>query len=185
MGIFLHLKQRHVRVRILTNSLESNNVLVAHSGYMKYRVPLLEAGVELYEIRSLLGNARGSGQSKNISQHGNYSLHAKLFVFDREKVFIGSMNFDQRSMHLNTEIGLMIDSPELADQIIARFNAMAQPVNAYRLALRPNDTGGSSDLVWHTQEDGKAQVYDQEPARSDGQRVLVHTLSLLPLDDEL
>ena len=100
-----------MRVRILTNSLESSTVLVAQSGYMHYRLPLLEEGVEIYEVRSLLGNARGSGQTTKMTRYGNYSLHAKLFVFDRKRLFIGSMNFDQRSMHLNTEIGLIIDSP--------------------------------------------------------------------------
>jgi putative cardiolipin synthase len=169
----------------LTNSLESSDVLLAQAGYMHYRSPLLENGVELYEIRSLLGNTRGSGQTVAISRYGNYSLHAKLFVFDREKLFIGSMNFDQRSMHLNTEIGLIIDSPELAQQIAARFNAMVQPVNSYRLALRSHDARGAPGLVWYTQEDAKAIEYDTEPARSDWQRLKVRVLSLLPLDKEL
>jgi cardiolipin synthase C len=185
MQLFKDLRQRNVRVRVLTNSLESSKVLLAQAGYMHYRVPLLENGVELYEIRSLLGNTRGSGETAVISRHGNYSLHAKLFVFDRKRVFIGSMNFDQRSMHLNTEIGLIIDSPELAQQIAARFDAMVQPVNSYMLALRPNDAGRVPNLVWHTQEGGKAVEYDTEPARSDWQRIRVNSLSLLPLDNEL
>lgn len=185
MQLFKDLRQRNVRVRILTNSLESSTVLLAQGGYMHYRGPLLENGVELYEVRSLLGNARGSGQTAAISRYGNYSLHAKLFVFDRQRLFIGSMNFDQRSMHLNTEMGLIIDSPALAEQVAARFDAMVQPLNSYRLALRPNDAGGAPSLAWYTQEDGKAVVYDSEPARSDWQRVKVNVLSLLPLDKEL
>ena len=136
MQLFDNLRQRGVTVRILTNSLESSGVLAAQSGYIRYRAPLIASGVELHEIRSLLGNTRGSGETKAISRFGNYSLHGKLFVFDRAKIFIGSMNFDQRSMHLNTEIGLLVDSPELAQQVAARFDAMVQPVNAYRLALR-------------------------------------------------
>jgi putative cardiolipin synthase len=94
------------------------------------------------------------------------------------------MNFDQRSMHLNTEIGLIIDSPELAQQIAARFEAMVQPVNCYRVELRSNDVG-RSNLVWLTQEDGKAVEYDTEPARSNWQRFKVNLLSLLQLDKEL
>jgi len=183
--MFKALRQRNVRVRILTSSLESSTVLLAQSGYMQYRMPLLEDGVQLYEIRSLLGNAHGSGGSKAISRYGNYSLHAKMFVFDRKRVFIGSMNFDQRSMHLNTEIGLIIDSPELAQQVAARFEAMVQPVNAYRLALRPNDAGRPPSLMWLTQEDGKAVEYDTEPARDSWQRIMVNLLSILPLDGEL
>jgi putative cardiolipin synthase len=183
--IFKDLRQRNVKVRILTNSLESSTMLLAQSGYMKYRMPMLELGVELSEIRSLLGNNRGSGQTKAISRYGNYSLHAKLFVFDRKRVFIGSMNFDQRSMHINTEIGLIIDSPALAQQIAARFDAMVQPVNSYRLALRHNAADGTPGLVWCTQENASAVEYTTEPARSDWQRDKVNMLTLLPLDNEL
>ena len=163
----------------------ASTVLVAQAGYMRYRVPLLETGVELYEVRSLLGNARGSGQTAAISRYGNYSLHAKLFVLDRQRLFIGSMNFDQRSMHLNTEIGLIIDSPVLAQQVAARFEAMVQPVNSYTLALRANDAAGRPDLVWQTQEGADTVEYTTEPARSGSQRLRVNLLSLLPLDKEL
>jgi cardiolipin synthase C len=186
MQLFKDLRQRNVRVRILTNSLESSTGLLPQSGYMPYRVPMLETGVELYEIRSLLGNARGSGQTTEISRYGNYSLHAKLLVFDRQKLFIGSMNFDQRSMHLNTELGLIIDSPELAQQIATRFEAMVQAVNSYMVLLRPSDNVSSSPgLMWRTQEDIKVVEYRSEPARSDWQRFEANFLSHLPLDDEL
>ena len=185
MQLFKDLRQRGVQVRILTNSLESSTVLLAQSGYMAYRVPLLELGVELYEVRSLLGNAKGSGQTTRMTRYGNYSLHGKLFVLDRKRLFVGSMNFDQRSMHLNTEIGLIIDSPELAQQTAARFEAMVQSVNSYALALRTGPTGGKPGLLWRTQEDGKTVEYDIEPERSAGQRNKVQLLSLLPLDREL
>ncbi|MES2069121.1 MAG: phospholipase D family protein [Pseudomonadota bacterium] len=185
MKLLQDLRQHQVRVRILTSSLESSSVLPAQAGYMHYRRPLLESGVELYEVRSLLGNAKGSGETAEISRYGNYSLHAKLFVFDRQRLFIGSMNFDQRSMHLNTEIGLIIDSPELARQIAARFEAMVQPANSYSLVLRPGEAGKPAGLVWRTQEGGKAVEYDEEPARSSWQRTKVNMLSLLPMDKEL
>ncbi|MGZ4958918.1 MAG: phospholipase D family protein [Methylomonas sp.] len=183
MQLFKDLRRRNARIRILTNSLESAQVPLAQAGYMHYRIPLLEEGVELYEIRSILGDAKGDGPS--ASRQENYSLHAKLFVFDRKKVFIGSMNFDLRSMHLNTEIGLIIDSPVLAQQIAARFESMVQPDNAFALALRPNEAGGSPTLLWRTEEGGKAVEYDTEPARNSWQRLKAHALSLLPLDDEL
>ena len=145
LQILKDLRSRNVRVRILTNSLESSEELAAQSGYRHYRVPLLEEGVELYEVRSLLGNTRGSGQTAAISRFGNYSLHAKLFVFDRRQLFVGSMNFDQRSKRLNTEVGLIIDSPELAQQTAARFDAMAQPANSYVLSLAPVGPEGGRD----------------------------------------
>jgi putative cardiolipin synthase len=185
MKMLLDLRQRDVRVRILTNSLESTTELVAQAGYMRYRIPMLAGGVELYEIRSLLGNTRGSGQTTAMSRFGNYSLHAKLFVFDRRRIFIGSMNFDQRSEHLNTEIGLLIDSPEIAQQIAARFEAMVQRVNSYTLALRRTDADAAPRLVWRTQEGGAAVEYASEPARTDWQRFKANVLSRLPLDSEL
>jgi putative cardiolipin synthase len=185
MQMFNDLRKRGATVRVLTNSLESTPELLAHSGYMHYRLPLLEDGVELYEVRALLGNARGSGQSLAASSSGNYALHAKLFVFDRQKLYIGSMNFDERSRSLNTEIGLIIDSRELAQQTAARFESIVGPANSYGLALHADDVGVSSHLLWRTQENGRAIEYDREPARSDWQRVKVNFLSLLPLDNEL
>jgi putative cardiolipin synthase len=185
MKMFEDLRKRGARVRILTNSLESTPELVAHSGYMHYRVPLLEDGVELYEVRALLGNARGSGETTAATRSGNYALHAKLFVFDRQKLYVGSMNFDERSRSLNTEIGLIIDSRELAQQTAARFDAIVVPANSYALALRAGTGGSPPHLVWRTQEDQKAIEYDREPARSDWQRAKVNFLSLIPLDGEL
>jgi putative cardiolipin synthase len=185
MQLFKSLRQQNTLIRILTNSLQSAEMTVAQSGYMHYRIPLLKDGVALYEIRSQLGNSKGSGQTAALSKFGNYGLHAKLYVFDRKRLFIGSMNFDQRSKNLNTEIGLIIDSPALAQQVAERFQAMVEPTNAYRLALRPNAVGEEPDLVWHSQEDGKAVSYDTEPARSDWQSLKVKLLSLFPVDDEL
>jgi cardiolipin synthase C len=184
MQMFEDLRKRGARVRVLTNSLESTPQLVAHSGYMHYRVPLLEDGVELYEVRALLGNARGSGETLAATRSGNYALHAKLFVFDRQKLYIGSMNFDQRSRSLNTEIGLIINSPELAQQTAARFESIVAPANSYELALQA-DAGGLSHLVWRTQENHRPVDYDREPARSDWERTKVNFLSLLQLDGEL
>ncbi len=185
MRVFKDLRKRDVRVRILTNSLESTPELLAHSGYMKYRVPMLTEGVELYEVRSRLGNARGSGESAALASSGNYALHAKLFVFDRQKLYVGSMNFDQRSHHLNTEIGLIIESPELARQTAARFEAIVVPANCYALALRKVPMGVLPGLIWRTRESDGDIEYEVEPASSAWQRVKVDFFSLLPLDREL
>jgi putative cardiolipin synthase len=80
MQLLTDLRRRNVRVRVLTNSLTSSTTVIAHSGYMGYRVPLVENGVELYEIRAQLGNTRGSGQTAAMSRHGTYSLHAKMLL---------------------------------------------------------------------------------------------------------
>jgi putative cardiolipin synthase len=179
------LRRRGIRVGILTNSLKSSTDLLAQSGYVKFRVGLLKDGVELYEIRSLLGSTRGSGETALVSRYGNYGLHAKLLVFDRKRLFVGSMNFDQRSKHLNTEIGLLIDSPELAQQTVTRFDRMVQPDNVYALAWHESIAGEPAHLVWATREAGKAIEYTQEPARSSWQRFDLRFLSWLPLDREL
>ncbi|GAC1674549.1 MAG: phospholipase D family protein [Steroidobacteraceae bacterium] len=178
------LRQRNVRVRILTNSLNSTNELAAHAGYVHYRRQLLQEGVELYELRAVLGDNRGSGQSAKMTRYGKFGLHAKLIVFDRKRLFAGSMNFDQRSRHLNTETGLIIDSPELAGQTAARFEAMTQPSNSYALALQSPESA-NSPLIWRTQEQGKPVEYHKEPSRSTWRRIGVALLSAVPLDKEL
>lgn len=184
MELLGDLCRRHVHVRVLTNSLESTPDPIAQAGYSRYRIALLREGVEIHELRALLGNTRGSGQTAAISRYGNYGLHAKLFVFDREKLFIGSWNLDERSKHLNTEIGLIIDSPQLAQQTAVRFERMVQPANAYALKWRVTG-GGGSQLVWETQEDGKTIDYTQEPARSEWQRLKETLMSWLPIAGEL
>jgi cardiolipin synthase C len=173
------------RVRILTTGLESENDPFAQSGYMHYRVPLLESGVELYEMRARPGNRRGSGESTRLTHSGNYSLHAKLMVFDRSAVFVGSMNYDQRSRRLNTENGLIIHSPELATETARRFAAMSAPQNAYEVTLERAAADDAPQLRWTTVEGGHPVTLDSEPARSEWQKLEVHFLALLPLDREL
>jgi putative cardiolipin synthase len=177
--------ERHAKVRILTNSLEATPEIAGQSGYTHNRPSLLREGVELYEIRARLGSARGSGQSKRISRRGTYALHAKLYVFDRKAVFIGSMNFDERSKHLNTEIGLIVSSPELAREVATRFEALTQPENVFRVLLADGSTLQHPRLIWKTREAGKDVTYTTEPARSDWQRFEVKFLSFLPLEKEL
>jgi putative cardiolipin synthase len=179
------LRRHEVRVRILTNSLESCPEISAQSGYDKYRVPLLRSGVELYEVRAHLGSTRGSGQSAKISRYGNYALHAKLYVFDRKKMLIGSMNLDQRSQRINTEIGLIIGSPELAQQTALRFESMVKPENCYAVSLNPAGAPDKSRLTWRTEESGHVVDYVQEPGRSGWQRLQAKMLALVPMEREL
>jgi putative cardiolipin synthase len=179
------LLRNNVRVAILTNSSESAAEVLAQSGYTRYRLPLLDDGADLYEVRARLGSRRGSGQTARISKFGNYGLHAKLYVFDRERFFIGSMNFDQRSKHLNTEIGLIINSPELAQQTAARFDSMTQPENAYVLSERNPGSGPGKNVVWDTVENGKPVEYSQEPSQSHWQKFKMGLLAMLPFRGEL
>jgi putative cardiolipin synthase len=186
MRLLTDLRARNVRVRILTNSLQSTDAPITFAAYGRYRVPMLEAGIELCEVRPHLGepNMPGGGSLKSSSSTP-FALHAKVFVFDRRQVFIGSMNFDERSDKLNTELGVIIDSPELANELAERFEAAAQPANSYVLALgRPGATG-KPDLEWRTEENGTAIVYDKEPRVDLWRRFKVDALSLLPIEGQL
>jgi putative cardiolipin synthase len=109
---------------------------------------------------------------------------AKLFVFDRQRLYIGSMDFDKRLSELNTKVGLIIDSPELAAQTATRFAAMVQPQKAYALALRASAAGRTPQLYWRTEEAGWTVDYLSEPARSPWQRAAVQALSLPPAGNE-
>jgi putative cardiolipin synthase len=106
-------------------------------------------------------------------------------VFDRQKAYIGSMNFDQRSRRLNTEIGLILDSAELSRQVATRFEAMTRKESAYSVVMRSSADGKKSRLVWETVEDGHPVDLYTEPSRSAWQRFKVRVLSWLPLDPEL
>ena len=184
LALLKQLRERQATVRVLSNSLESAPELAAHSGYQKVRVPLLQEGVELYEVRSLLDDTRGSGQTRTIARYGTYALHAKLYVFDRKRLFVGSWNYDQRSLRINTESGLLIDSPELASQTALRFEAMIQPREAYRVVLQ-QAANGKPSLAWDTEIDHKKVELTHEPSRGWWQRQRVRLLALLPLQPEL
>lgn len=186
MRLLTDLRSRNVRVRILTNSLQTTDAPITFSAYRRYRVPMLEAGIELYEVRPQLGapNMPGGGSLKSSSS-SPFALHAKVFVFDRRQVFIGSMNFDERSRNLNTELGVLIDSPELAKEIVERFEAVARAANSYMLALGPPSATGKPGLQWRTEENGRRIVYDDEPRVDLWRRFKVDALSLLPLESQL
>jgi cardiolipin synthase C len=171
------------QVRILTTSLEASTDPLAQAGYRHYREPLLISGVELFELRRQPDSPRGTGQSTLMTRYGNFGLHAKLLVFDDSAIYVGSMNFDARSRQLNTEIGLIIHSQELATETIRRFEAMTQPANAYRVTLE--ERAGKKILVWSTVKDGQPVQLVKEPSHSDWQRMEVRSASLLPLDPEL
>ena len=170
------LQDRGVRIRVLTNSLASNDVVAAHAGHAKRRKPLIEAGLELYEYRpdSRVGKTRAyRGESKA-------ALHTKAAVFDRESVFIGSFNLDPRSAAINTEAGLYVESPELAQQVIEYMEEGVRPENAYRVLL---DEDG--ELYWVTEVDGNEVRYTQEPESTFGQRFMSGFIMILPVEHQL
>jgi len=185
MQLLQDLRARQRTVRILTTSLEAESSLAAQAGYMHYRKPLLESGVQLYEIRARPESSRGTGQSPQLSRYGHFSLHAKLLVFDRSGLYVGSMNYDQRSRRLNTENGLIIHSDDLAERTMRRFEHMTQPQNAYAVRLEEKVPGDAPEITWNTVELGQPATLHHEPARSSWQKFEVHFLELFPIDREL
>ncbi|MDR5170686.1 phospholipase D family protein [Methylobacillus flagellatus] len=172
---FSALARKGINIRILTNALESTDVAAVHAGYAKWRKPLLQAGIRLYEMRSQVA---GSGMAKYLGALGSSgsSLHAKTFTIDRSRVFIGSFNFDPRSAQLNTELGFMIESPGLAQQMEQAFKADV-PESAYEVRLDENNR-----LYWLSYQDGVEQRYSVDPGTTLMQRFFVRILSIMPID---
>jgi putative cardiolipin synthase len=171
------LTARNVKVRILTNSAATNDVLAAHAGYANTREDLIKAGAELYELRPDSNMKRAWSIAAGKSRA---ALHAKALDFDRESVFIGSFNLDPRSTAINTEIGVMIDSPEIARQVGAFMDDGIDPGSAFRVTMDKND-----DLVWVASTDGKDVAFDADPDTSLWHRLVIDFIGLLPIEDQL
>jgi putative cardiolipin synthase len=154
---FKQLREKDVRVRIVTNSFAGNDVALVHSGYAKYRKDLLKLGVELYELKPSLAAAPEKDQTRFGSSGA--SLHAKVFIVDREQVFVGSLNLDPRSLDLNTELGFIVESSELAEMLARQFDELIRPAYTYRLELEPSD----GDLLWISEENGREVRYTRDP----------------------
>ncbi len=165
-----------VKVRILTNSQASSEANVVFAGYAKRREDLLRAGVQLYEIKTTA--AREAREEKvKFGSSSSAALHAKTFAVDRSRIFVGSFNFDQRSARLNTEMGLVIDSPKFAQVLAERFDAAA-PLVAYEVRLGPD----GRSLEWIERTASGESRYDTEPGTNWFQRRSVDMLSILPVD---
>jgi len=104
-------------------------------------------------------------------------LHAKTFAVDRSRIFVGSFNFDQRSALLNTEMGLVIESPQLAQRLGAFFDADV-PMLAYEVRLAPDE----SNLEWIERTASGEKRYDTEPGTSWFLRTRVDVMSILPIE---
>jgi len=111
------------------------------------------------------------------------SLHTKSFVLDRERVFIGSLNLDPRSVVENTEIGAVIESENIAVAMAEWFDANIEDI-AFRLDL-VTDANGKQSVIWHGIEDGVARTYTREPNTSFWRRFGVGFLRLFPIESQL
>jgi len=174
------MAQDGLDVRILTNSYAATDVGLVHAGYSRHRETLIEAGVQLFEVpgphdRPKRKTKLAGGLPRKKAGHVGPSLHAKVFCVDKQRVYIGSLNLDPRSFWLNTELGIVIDSPEMAHSMQERFEtAIAR--NTYRLAVR----GGR--LGWIDERDDEPQFERPEPGTSLWSRAVVAIFGRLGID---
>ena len=175
MKYFGNLAKQGAEVRILTNSWQATDVPMVHAGYTKYRRELLEDGAHLYELKRDGERPQGKDELGPIGSSGA-SLHAKTFVVDDRRVFIGSFNFDPRSALLNCEMGFLIDSPTMAQGSTKMFTEALIP-RSYQPELQGNA------MVWmDPQPDGTMTQIDYEPGLGFGSRIMVYVLNVLPIE---
>lgn len=195
-ALFRELRKRGVRIKILTNSLGSTDVALAQTGYARYRRTLLHDGIELYELKpTAMSRAKDRRWLRRRATRPQTSLHAKAYIFDRKTVFVGSMNLDNRAHYLNTELGLIVDSPEMAQKLAALFEESTQPQHSYRMTLETTPITASPKVlslqsprawpVWNTETQGKPVTYEHEPHVSVWRKFITSVLMLLPLESQL
>ena len=138
---------------------------------------MLEAGVELYELRP---DSNMKREWSMVAGKSRASLHAKALVIDRKTVFIGSFNLDPRSKAINTEIGVIVESPELARQLTAFMDDGVTPGSAFRLSLDPD-----GNLVWTLNANGQNVQLDTDPQTTFWHRLMLNLVGLLPIEEQL
>ncbi len=169
------LARRGVEVRILTNSLASSDASVVHAGYARRRADLLRGGVRVYELKP--GAEQDRDRNLGIGSSASTGLHAKTFAVDGERLFVGSFNFDPRSLLLNTEMGVVLDSPRLARALSEAFDTTI-PAGAYEVRL--GEDGAS--LVWIERGADGPRTHATEPGTTWLQRSGVSVLAILPIE---
>src|SRR6202789_3608132 len=165
-----------VKVRILTNSLASTDSPLVGIGYARYRVPLLKLGVDLRERRPKLGQKHARFHPFRSS---NASLHAKALVIDQKIVFIGSLNMDERSAKINSELGLVINSVEIAHEVTSLLDDISTD-GSYKLQL---DQYGR--VEWVSSDGGTQKIWHTDPATSRTERAWLKILSPFAPDEIL
>jgi len=163
IALFRQLKNKGVTVKVLTNSYAATDLKIVQAGYNRYRLDLLAEQIELYEFKPTFPVPPTREERRSaFAASSQACMHAKAYVMDQKRVFVGSFNHDPRSASLNTEVGILVDSPELAGRITSLFERYTRPENSYRLAWIPGKRSGQK-LVWHSVENGTEKIYHQEP----------------------
>ncbi|MEO7208417.1 MAG: phospholipase D family protein [Steroidobacteraceae bacterium] len=176
VALIAKLVERGVKVRILTNSLASTDSPLVDIGYSRYRVPLLKLGVDLREMRPKLGQKHARFHPFRSS---NASLHAKALVIDQKIVFIGSLNMDERSAKINSELGLVINSAEIAREVTSLFDDISTD-GSYKLRLDQH-----SHVEWVSGEGSTRKIWHTEPGTSRTERVWLKILTPFAPDELL
>ncbi|HHH13891.1 MAG TPA: phospholipase D family protein [Thiolapillus brandeum] len=184
VAFFRRLRERGVKVRILTNSLASTDVSIVHAGYVRYRKALLRAGVELWELNRVTSKEERKEMSEGYVGRSKSSLHAKSFVVDRRTLFIGSLNLDPRSVVQNTEIGVVIESPELAGEVANAFDRDV-PEEAFRLELVKEPETGQEKILWHGRVNGRRATLESEPHAGFWRKLGIFFLRWLPIESQI
>ncbi|HTB28528.1 MAG TPA: phospholipase D family protein, partial [Steroidobacteraceae bacterium] len=168
VALMRELTDRGVHIRVLTNSLASTDAPLVHNGYARYRAALLKMGVELYEVRPKLGQKRPRFHPFKAS---NASLHAKALVIDQRTVFIGSLNMDRRSARFNSELGLVMRSPEIAKQVTSVLDDITAD-GSYKLSL-----DGKGHILWSVGEGDAEHTWHTDPETTLLQRFSLRLLA--------
>ncbi len=173
---FQTLRDRGLKVIIITNSLAATNHAIVHSGYAPSRKPLLEMGVKIYEVQHTvtLDDLDRGGAGASLA-----TLHTKAFIVDRKELFIGSFNWDPRSFHINTELGVIIKSPKLAGGVAGWLDA-AYDKRAYEVIL--NEKG---QLRWVDRSSGEDVILTKEPDTGFWRRFNAGFMRILPIRGQL
>lgn len=176
---FRELAERGVKVRVLTNSLAATDVGPVHAGYSRYREDLLRAGVRLYELKPKPGGERAKedAERRGIGDSATAGLHAKTFSVDRGRIFVGSFNLDPRSDRLNTEMGVVIASPTLANRLSEEFDT-----GILRAAYEVRLTADGRSLEWIEREGDREIHYTTEPETGAMKQLWIDFLSILPIE---
>lgn len=167
--------KRGVTIRVLTNSMASNDVLPNHASYAMVREDMLSHGIELFELRPDAASCLELvGRQEFCDNDSVLGLHAKAAVFDRKTVYVGSLNLNLRSAYLNTEAAMIIESPILADRLAGQIELNMARENSWQPVLK------EGKIQWITENNGEEEISEHEPNTSWGERVEKGMLILLP-----
>lgn len=169
--------KRGIKVRILTNSFKSNDLVVAYAGYRKFRKDLLACGIDIAELRP--DPAFVKKDWSWVKPSSNANLHTKAMVLDRQDIVIGSFNMDPRSIKINTEIALVVRSRPLAKEVAAFIESGMAGPNAYHLDLE------DGEIVWIEEQNGETRRLHDEPGDSFRRILVSRIVTLLPIEGQL